>query len=165
MHMAVDNGILKPSGVIQLRGGTKQVLHEVNPLLASREIVIETDTGRLKAGDGIHRWNELPYAGVPPPPDDGKAYVIRNGQWQAVQELTVETHFITAEEITAQAFRLFHSVAEGYEERVLLFASGVAQAAGKDFLASGKVISWKGLGLADVELEAGEIFLVQYMKG
>ena len=163
--MAVDNGILKPSGVIQLRGGTRQVLHDVNPLLASREIVIELDTGRLKAGDGIHRWNELPYAGVPLPPDDGKAYVIRNGQWQAVPELTTETHILTAEEITAQGFSLTNSVADGYEDRVLLFASGVAQAAGTDFLASGQVISWKGLGLADVELATGEIFLLQYMKG
>ena len=109
--------------------------------------------------------DELPYAGTPPPPDDGKAYVIRNGQWQAVPELTAETHFITAEEITAQAFSLTHGVADGYEDSVLLFASGVAQAAGRDFSASGQVISWKGLGLADVELEVGEIFLILYMKG
>lgn len=163
--MAVDNGILKPSGVIQLRGGTRQVLHDVNPLLASREIVVELDTGRLKAGDGIHRWNDLAYAGTPPPPDDGKAYVIRNGQWETVPELTAETHILTTSEISAKAFSLTHSIAEGYEDRVLLFASGVAQAAGTDFSASGQVISWEGLGLDDVGLKAGEIFLAQYMKG
>ncbi len=163
--MTVDNGILKPSGVIQLRGGSQQVLHDVNPLVAARELVVELDTGRVKAGDGVHRWNDLPYVGVQEPPSDGRAYVVRNGLWQAVPELTAETHIITASEITAQAFTLSHSVAQGYEDRVLLFASGVAQYAGIDFSASGQVISWQGLGLADVELKTGEIFLIHYLKG
>ena len=57
----IENGILKPNGVIQLRGGTYTDLSLINPVLVKREIMIETDTGRLKVGDGVHRWNELKY--------------------------------------------------------------------------------------------------------
>ena len=62
--MAIENGILKPSGVIQLRGGTAAVLASVNPVLSEREIMIETDTGKIKVGtDGLTAWNSLPYVG------------------------------------------------------------------------------------------------------
>ena len=62
--MAIENGILKPSGVIQLRGGTAATLASVNPVLNEREIVIETDTGKIKTGtDGLTAWNDLPYVG------------------------------------------------------------------------------------------------------
>ena len=58
----IDNqGILKPNGAIQLRGGTYEALRTQNPLLSRREIMTEVDTGRLKVGDGIHRWNDLAY--------------------------------------------------------------------------------------------------------
>ena len=57
----VENGILKPSGGIQHRGGTYAALNEQNPLLARREIVVEVDTGRMKVGDGVRRWNALNY--------------------------------------------------------------------------------------------------------
>ena len=59
----IENGILKPSGVIQLRGGTYAVMTAANPLLARREIAVEIDTGKIKVGDGVHNWNDLPYAG------------------------------------------------------------------------------------------------------
>ena len=58
----IENGVLKPSGVIQLRGGTSEVLSEVNPLPERREIMCEVDTGRIKVGNGIHTWNDLPYS-------------------------------------------------------------------------------------------------------
>ena len=62
--MAIENGILKPIGVIQLRGGTAAVLANVNPVLNKREIVVETDTGKIKVGtDGLTAWNSLPYVG------------------------------------------------------------------------------------------------------
>ena len=60
--MAIENGILKPTGVVQLRGGTAAVLASVNPVLNEREIVVESDTGKLKVGtDGLTAWNDLPY--------------------------------------------------------------------------------------------------------
>lgn len=61
--MTIIDGVLKPTGVIQLRGGTADALSEVNPLLERREIMCEVDTGRIKVGDGTHTWNDLPYSG------------------------------------------------------------------------------------------------------
>lgn len=59
--MTIENGILKPSGTMQLRGGTAAVLAAENPLLARREIVVEVDTGKHKVGNGTDRWNTLQY--------------------------------------------------------------------------------------------------------
>ena len=61
--MTIENGVLKPSGVIQLRGGTATALAQVNPKPERRELMVEVDTGKIKVGDGIHTWNELPYSG------------------------------------------------------------------------------------------------------
>lgn len=61
--MTIDAGILRLEKGVQLRGGKGEVLATVNPLLSEREIMIETDTGRLKIGNGLSHWNELPYYG------------------------------------------------------------------------------------------------------
>ena len=165
----IENNTLELS--IQLRGGTAEDMSNANPVLLRREIAVELDTGRIKCGDGVHSWNELPYSGLASPPNDGKAYVMRNGEWETVPETVTESHTLTANEVKEQGFRLKYTVAAGHEGDVLLFASGVAQAAGIDFTASGKVISWGEQGLANVgrlsgvELKAGETFLVQYKKG
>ena len=37
---------------------------EMNPILGSGEIGIESDTNLSKLGDGIKRWNSLPYVGA-----------------------------------------------------------------------------------------------------
>ncbi len=47
---------------IQLRGGTAEALSTVNPIPKAREIMIETDTGKTKIGDGSTAWNSLNYA-------------------------------------------------------------------------------------------------------
>ena len=88
--MAIENGILKPSGVIQLRGGTYAALSAENPLLARREIAVEIDTGKIKVGNGTDRWNALPYAGggLEAPASDNNVYVMKNGAW--VQATLVE---------------------------------------------------------------------------
>ena len=139
----VENGILKPDGVIQLKGGTKEVLKALNPLPARRELIIELDTGRIKAGDGVHRWNELGYV---------------NG----IQAVT-EIHTLTESEASAQGFSLSRSVAGGHEGDVIIFISGVAQVSGLDFSVSGQAVNWAGLGLAEIDLRAGDRFLVQYI--
>lgn len=74
--MAIENGKLNLSGTIQLRGGSTADLASANPALNSREIMIDTDTGKIKVGrpkynDGgsvyptpiSYHWNELPYVG------------------------------------------------------------------------------------------------------
>lgn len=46
---------------IQLRRDTAANWTSVNPKLAQGEIGIETDTFKLKIGDGVTDWNTLPY--------------------------------------------------------------------------------------------------------
>lgn len=46
---------------IQLRGDTAANWTTANPVLASREMAIETDTLKLKVGNGIQAWSDLLY--------------------------------------------------------------------------------------------------------
>jgi hypothetical protein len=50
--------------VIQLRGDTSTNWTSVNPVLAERELGLETNTGLYKIGDGILSWNLLPYTAL-----------------------------------------------------------------------------------------------------
>ena len=59
--MTIENGVMKLSGVFQLKGGTREAMSVANPMLASREIAVETDTGQMKVGNGFNRWADLPY--------------------------------------------------------------------------------------------------------
>ena len=47
---------------IQIRGGTAAQWTTANPVLAAREMAMETDTNKLKMGDGVTAWLLLPYA-------------------------------------------------------------------------------------------------------
>ena len=73
-------------------------------------------------------------------------------------------HSLTAAEVTAKSFTLTNSIKSGEESNVLLFVSGVAQAAGTDFTASGSSISWNSKGLDSIGLIAGDTFIVHYVK-
>ena len=79
-------------------------------------------------------------------------------------ELATEVHTLTAAEVTAKSFTLSHAIASGQEANVLLFVSGIAQAAGTDFTASGTSIAWTSKGLDTVGLRAGDVFIVHYVK-
>lgn len=48
---------------IQIRGGTAGEWNNANPVLAPREIGVETDTRMFKIGDGNTPWTSLTYAG------------------------------------------------------------------------------------------------------
>lgn len=50
--------------LIQIRRGTKSQWISANPVLESGELGLETDTGRLKFGDGSSSWDELDYVGT-----------------------------------------------------------------------------------------------------
>jgi len=52
------------SVTIQLRGGTAAAWTTANPVLAQREMGIETDTQFYKIGDGVTAWNALPYGSL-----------------------------------------------------------------------------------------------------
>jgi len=53
---------------LQFRRDTSLNWVQTNPLLASGEMGIELDTHSFKIGDGILRWNQLPYGGLQGPP-------------------------------------------------------------------------------------------------
>jgi len=50
---------------IQLRGDTLANWTASNPVLADREMVLETDTKRYKIGDGITAYLSLDYSSLP----------------------------------------------------------------------------------------------------
>ena len=49
--------------IIQIRRDTSTNWQTINPTLAQGELGYETDTGKLKIGDGVTAWNDLPYFG------------------------------------------------------------------------------------------------------
>lgn len=50
--------------LIQIRRGSMQDWLIANPILDSGELGFETDTGRIKIGDGVSYWNTLDYIGT-----------------------------------------------------------------------------------------------------
>jgi len=48
----------------QLRRDTAANWLATNPVLKAGEPGVETDTGQMKVGDGIHTWRQLPYVGA-----------------------------------------------------------------------------------------------------
>lgn len=50
--------------IIQFRGGTALAWSTINPVLASREMGVETDTGQFKIGNGVSTWSALSYGGL-----------------------------------------------------------------------------------------------------
>ncbi len=49
------------SSIIQLRGGTASAWTTANPTLAQKEMGIETDSNKIKLGDGTTAWTGLGY--------------------------------------------------------------------------------------------------------
>lgn len=50
------------TAVLQFKRGTAARWSEVNPVLAAGEPGYEYNTNRIKIGDGVTAWNDLPYA-------------------------------------------------------------------------------------------------------
>lgn len=105
--------------------------------------------------------------------EDGGAYVFDaassafvriNSSVTSSADTVTEIHNITAEEVTAKSFQLSNSVANGKENNILLFVSGIAQAVGTDFAVSGRAISWDNKGLDNVGLVEGDMFIIHYAK-
>lgn len=49
---------------IQLRGGNLSLWTQYNPVIAEREMVLETDTNKFKIGNGVDNYLDLPYGGL-----------------------------------------------------------------------------------------------------
>ena len=57
-----ENNGMSISGPIQHKRGTTAALEASNYVPAAGEIIVATDTGVIKAGDGVHTWAELSQA-------------------------------------------------------------------------------------------------------
>ena len=57
--MAINDGSLVISGPIQHKRATSVILATSGYVPAAGEIVIATDTGEIRAGDGINTWANL----------------------------------------------------------------------------------------------------------
>lgn len=65
---------------LQVRRGTAAEWTSRNPLLRSGEPGYETDTGKIKFGDGVHYWAQLGYlAGAGVPGDSAYEVAVANG--------------------------------------------------------------------------------------
>lgn len=56
---------------IQLRRGSFNEWDSANPIIADGEVVLETDTGKFKVGNGISNYLDLPYGGISGPEGSG----------------------------------------------------------------------------------------------
>ncbi len=74
--MAIDQGERRPTPKrppLQFKRGTYKAWKASNPILMKGEPGFESDTEKLKIGDGETRWNNLPYIGDHNKPADGKS--------------------------------------------------------------------------------------------
>ena len=65
---------------IQLRGDTAANWASVNPVIAHREMVLETDTDQFKIGDGVSTYSALPYGGITGPAQTNAKQDFGNGE-------------------------------------------------------------------------------------
>lgn len=78
---------------ILIRGDSASDWSAANPILALREPALETDTGKLKIGDGVTAWNSLAYW------DPGTSRVLADGTWKVELKGDASTGLFTVEAI------------------------------------------------------------------
>lgn len=72
---------------IQLRRGTAAQWTSANPTLASGELGVETDTGKIKVGSGSTAWTSLLYSGGTPAGSTGQLQFNTSNQFAASSNL------------------------------------------------------------------------------
>ena len=55
-----NENVMSISGPIQHRRGLSATLGASDYVPAAGEVLVATDTGEMKAGDGVHTWAQLP---------------------------------------------------------------------------------------------------------
>ena len=151
-----------------------------NPTAGTQYIVGETPSGAFAGAttNSIARYDGSAWKFTMPRTSQLEVFNSATGEllkfngsaWVSIatvgnsNNIMVEAHTITAQEVTNKAFTLTNSVAQGQENKVLLFISGVAQIAGVDFTASGNSISWNNKELDNIGLYPGDVATVQYIK-
>lgn len=89
--MSHDNR--EPGVVIKLRGDTTVNWATDNPVLAERETGWDLDLLRVKIGDGVTAWNDLPYAIDPSPTTQGQ-FVSTDGSFSLPAPTGVGGEFV-----------------------------------------------------------------------
>jgi hypothetical protein len=82
--------------VLQLRRGTAARWTELNPILEAGRPGCELDTGRMKFGDGVKKWSDLPYVsggGTDSPPSGTGVRHMTAGVEDPVAKLIDDTDF------------------------------------------------------------------------
>ena len=165
----IESGTLKLNGVIQLRGGISSVLSTVNPLVKKREIMVEIDTGKMKVGDGVKRWNSLNYSGgeMTLPPNDGNSYVMKNGQWVQVsasgESLPIEARYdvtLTAQHVSQKYITLPNDC--DTTKLIKVYIQGLLTEQDTDWELNGNKIAWNGLELESIAQVGDRIFITYY---
>jgi hypothetical protein len=86
---------------IKLRRDTAANWVNVNPILGAGEPGLETDTNKIKYGDGQSRWNSLPYPTVTFPTTIAAASLAANVAGGAANQILYQTQAGTTGFITA----------------------------------------------------------------
>ena len=105
--------------------------------------------------------------------EKGKVSISQTGGLKVVSgalslshRTVTRVHTLTAEDVTAKSFNMPLLVVEGTEASVAASVGGVAQVPTVDFVVTQgtgvSVLSWTGLGLANIALEAGDVFVLTY---
>lgn len=83
--------------VIQIKRGTASSWTSANTILAAGEVGFETDTRRMKVGDGSTAWSSLNYVdSIPSQTNNSGKYLTTNGStasWAAIDldEIKIQT--------------------------------------------------------------------------
>lgn len=83
--------------VIQIKRGTASSWTSANTILAAGEVGFETDTRRMKVGDGSTAWSSLNYVdSIPSQTGNSGKYLTTNGSsasWAAIDldEIKIQT--------------------------------------------------------------------------
>lgn len=136
--MSQSSEVIVVRGVIQMRGGTSDKLRAANPIPQYRELMIETDTGRVKAGDGVRTWTELPYVSAP----------------HASVSLTLGANDITAKTIL---------LPEDCGVCLDVYVNGLLATEYEDYEFDGNRLIWNGLALDNI-LQSGDRLTIKYER-
>jgi hypothetical protein len=88
---------------VSQRGDTLARWTSFNPVLADRELVLETDTNKFKIGNGVDNYLDLPYGGIIGPTGPQATSINVVGQVAEVSELPIsgaavnDAYYVSAE--------------------------------------------------------------------
>ena len=157
--MATANkGVLAVTSPIQHKRGTSAMLEASNYVPAAGELVLATDTGEIRGGNGIDVWRDLP-SGI-------TLLNARLDKAEAVHEVVMSTR-LTSKQIQQKYIEL--PSACDTDRMIRLYLCGMITEKGYDWEVSvkdgveGVVIAWEGRGLEPLVLE-GDNILVNYWE-